>query len=330
MSTRPNYCFYPTLLDGFTRYATTTTEDYFYQDLEGKWHKNYNESEGTFHFSQEEVDTLLLQELLDKVNRVDGVPSEAASKGTIFNEIVDCIIGHKHPASKDVFIASAMNFNEFAYKVFGVPALYAVERATGNIISPNGEVIANEGDLPGDEILKPYSEIVAKIGKPFIYGAIDGFEFYFDPNLCRKGAAYFQGALSQYYTTATIDTAYGVVRLYGYIDELIRDKVFDIKTTSKTYTFGKYQKYWQRHVYPYCLIESGDCTDIKAFEFSVFHLKGGNANSPLITGDFYREVYDYDHEQSTEMIRQQCERFIEFLEEHRNEITDTKIFGQSD
>ena len=308
MSKQPKFQFYPTLLDAFTKYLTTSAEDFFYQDADGKWHKNYNEEDG-FHFSQEEVDALLLQELLDKINRKPFEPSEAASKGTIFNEIVDCIIAGRGTSNNDYCIASASTMVEFFKKVWG---------AKIQIDESGKPVVPDE--------LSNYLSTLQKIDKPFIYGSIDGFEFYFDMQLCKDVAEYFTGALSQHYTTADIETDYGVVRLYGYVDELIRDKVYDIKTT-KSYTFGNYQKYWQRYVYPYCLIESGDCTDIKAFEFSVLQLKGGGPRSPLITGDFYREVYDYDHKQGTEIIRQHCERFIEFLEEHRSEITDKKIFG---
>ena len=314
MKSQPKYRFYPTLLDAFTKYLTTGAEDAFYQDEEGKWHKNYNEMEGTFQYSQEEVDALLLQELLDKINRKPHEPSEAASKGTIFNEIVDCINAGHGTENKDYFIASARGFEDFAKKVFGANLTYV-----------NGEPrVAGEDDLG---MLQPYYELIAKIGKPFVYGSIDGFEFYFDKQLCKDAAEYFNGALSQHFTSADIETDYGTVNLYGYVDELIKNKAYDIKTT-KSFTFGNYQKYWQRHVYPYCLIESKDCTEIKSFEFSVFQLKGGTSRTPLITGDFYREIYDYDHEQSKAMIRQHCERFIEFLEEHRHLITDTKIFGQ--
>ena len=58
------YRFYATLLDRFQTYLDTQAEDYFYQGEEGKWHKNYSETEDTLHFSQEEVDALLKQELL--------------------------------------------------------------------------------------------------------------------------------------------------------------------------------------------------------------------------------------------------------------------------
>lgn len=317
MKSRHKYAFYPTLLDGFTRMLSTNAEDYFYQDDDGKWHKNYNESDGTMHYSQEEVDALLEQELLDKINRKPFEPSEAASKGTIFNEIVDCIIDRRNTKEKDYCIASAKDFAEFALKAYGA-VIVNDENGTPKVLNEDGL-----------GLLEPYYETIKKIGKPFIYGGIDGFEFYFDRQLCLDAAKYFDCALTQYYTSANIDTCYGRVKLYGYIDELVKDKVYDIKTT-KSYTFGNYKNYWQRHVYPYCLIESKDCTDIKAFEFSVFKLNGGGVRNPLITADFYREVYDYNHEQSTEIIRQQCERFIEFIEAHRDKITDKKILGGCD
>lgn len=308
-SPQPKYAFYPTLLDGFTKYLTTDAADAFYQGEDGKWHRNYNEEEGTFHYSQEEVDALLLQELLDKINRKPYEPSEAADKGTIFNEIVDCIIAGRGTKKPDYCIASASSLNEFFKKVWGTTRIETQD----------------DGEPLVPEELMDYLPTLGRIDRPFIYGAIHDFEFYFDKQLCVDAAEYFRGALSQHFTTATIDTCYGTVKLYGYIDELMQNVIKDIKTT-KSYTFGNYKHYWQRHVYPYCCIESGDCTEIKAFEFSVFQLKGGSSRTPLITGDFYREVYDYDHAQSTDLIRQHCERFIEFLEEHRHEITDKKIF----
>ena len=271
MSQRPSYCFYPTLLDGYQRYIDTRAEDFFYMDADGRWHRNYNEEDGTMMLSQDEVDAMLEQELLDRVNRVVGLPSEAASRGTIFNEIVDCIIAHR-PCG--------------------------IEGATIQSCPAQGSINAT----------------------------IDGFEFAFDTKLCKQVATMFSGALSQYRTEATIDTCYGTVMLYGYIDELLRDRVYDIKTT-KNYKFGNYAKYWQRHVYPYCLVESGDCTEVSSMEFTIVKLSGGTSRTPIISGEIYREVYNYDHDASTSAIRQVCERFIEWLHDHRRQITDRKIYG---
>ena len=295
----PNYRFYPTLLDKFQTFLDTTAEDYFYQDEDGKWHKNYSETEDAFHYSQEEVDALLKQELLDAINRVPHEPSEPASKGTALNEIVDCIIHNKKSDNKNILIKSLKGVD--------------VKREFGCT----------------DEVGKPifYDYWFEHIKVPCIFAEIDGFSFYFDKDFCKSIAEYFKGSLSQVFTSATIDTEFGEVELYGYIDELRENKVFDLKTTSR-YEFGKYSKYWQRHIYPYTLIESGACTEINSFEFTAYALKGGTSRTPLITGVQYAEVYQYNHEQSKMLLKNICERFCQFLEDNRDLITNKKIFNE--
>nr|DAX28754.1 MAG TPA: hypothetical protein [Caudoviricetes sp.] len=295
----PNYRFYPTLLDKFQTFLDTTAEDYFYQDEDGKWHKNYSETEDAFHYSQEEVDALLKQELLDAINRVPHEPSEPASKGTALNEIVDCIIHNKKSDNKNILIKSLKGVD--------------VKREFGCT----------------DEVGKPifYDYWFEHIKVPCIFAEIDGFSFYFDKDFCKSIAEYFKGSLSQVFTSATIDTEFGEVELYGYIDELRENKVFDLKTTSR-YEFGKYSKYWQRHIYPYTLIESGACTEINSFEFTAYVLKGGTSRTPLITGVQYAEVYQYNHEQSKMLLKNICERFCQFLEDNRELITNKKIFNE--
>ena len=97
MSQRPDYAFSPSLLDAYQRMVDTKVEDFFYQDEAGAWHLNWNESEETLHYSEEEVDALLKQEFIDYVNKVPKPPSEAASKGTAFNEIIDCLVMKRKP-----------------------------------------------------------------------------------------------------------------------------------------------------------------------------------------------------------------------------------------
>lgn len=275
MYPQPDYNIYPTLLDSWWKFQNQRLEDFFYQDELGGWHLNFNEEDGTYHYSQEEMDAILEKELIDKINRVPTEPSEAASKGTIFNEVIDCLI----------------------------------ERRKCNHEGWTVEAIVNEFGV-----------------KDRIHGGIDGFDFYFATGFCLDVARYFSGALPQYYTEALLPCRYGTVKLYGWIDELCKDVVKDIKTT-KRYEFGNYQHYWQRHVYPYCLIESGDCKDIKGFEFTVVKWAGGTKYNPVISGEMYKEYYTYDHCESSALLRQECERFIEWLDSHRHLITDKKIFG---
>lgn len=264
-----------------------SAEDYFYQDENGGWHKNYNESTGEYHYTDEEVYDLAKQDLINSINRVRSV-SEAASKGTAFNELVDAIINKKK--------SETLQTKKVYYDV-------------------NGNFIRTEWQL---------NPQVFKLAG--VQAEIEGFKFIFDIDLLNEAAEYLKGSVNQVYTSATIETKYGLVQLYGYIDELRQNKVFDLKTTKK-YEFGKYQKYWQRHVYPYCLIESGECTEIDSFEFTCYQLSGGTDKQELIKGKKYPEVYTYNHEQSKQLIKAQCERFIEFLEENKELITDKKVFG---
>ena len=297
MKSQPKYKFYPSLLDSFQRYLDTTAEDYlYYSESDGKYHRNYNEATGTFVYSQEEVDYLLRQDLLDTINRVPHESSEAADRGTAFNDIIDHLLGNSVSKTDLEFRSS-----------------YDIKHETGSL------------DIEG----KPdgYDCYVERIEKDCVKAEIGGHSFLFDGEFCKTAASYFTDSLSQIFVSAPIETKYGTVELYGYIDELRRDKVYDIKTTS-SYQFGKYKKGWQRHVYPYCLIESGKVMNIVSFEYTAYVLRR-ISGTPLITGQQFPEEYTYNHQQSTEEIRNFCERFIQFLEDNREYITDKKIFNNA-
>lgn len=162
--------------------------------------------------------------------------------------------------------------------------------------------------------------------QPHIEASINGWTFRFDLYFCLGVARYFEGSTPQHLCEATIGTAYGDVLLYGYADEIRQDVVYDIKTC-KQYQFGKYEHHWQRYIYPYCLVESKEMTEVREFEYTPIVLTGGTSRTPLITGTLYRERYDYNHTLATIAIRNICERFIEWLEAHKEQITDKKIFG---
>ena len=159
-----------------------------------------------------------------------------------------------------------------------------------------------------------------------ITAKLNGFQFYYDLDLCKAVAEDMRGAISQHYCEAVLPTKYGDVQLYGYADEIVTDVVVDIKTTGR-YDFGKYGKGWQRHCYPFCLVESGEVKAVSAFIYYVVVWKGGTKTSPVLTGAIYPEVYTYNHVQSKVALREMCERFIEWLEAHREQITDLKVFG---
>jgi len=279
--------FSPSLLQGF--------QDYL--DCEANYEKFFGSSEEP-SLTYAEYEEQKFKELIDRINRVP-FESEAASRGSCLNEIVDCIALKVKSTRDDIIVRTLSSFE----KLCEMGAWDMVEN-------------------------KPlaYERWFETIKQPCIWAKNGNYEFYFDIAFCKRLAEYFKDSLCQIYTEAPIDTDCGRVLLYGYPDYVRGNMVYDLKTTSR-YEFGKYSKYWQQHVYPYTLIESGKVTDVRAFEFTAFAMKGGTTRSPLLYGDMYPEVYVYDHQRSTEALRGICTQFAQFLINNRNLITDKKVFG---
>lgn len=278
---QPSYRIYPSLLQKFQSLLDVDLEVNDFWNID---------SEGNYKQTADELSDKYEAELLAMVNRESREPIEAASQGTAFNEIVDCLIENRESSNDGIVIRS----------VWYDPSCKMV--------------IAGDPD-----------DVKDKTGlEKVIEASLDGFTFYFNTQFCKDASSYFKGSIPQYLCSSILPTQYGDVELYGYIDELRRDKVYDIKTTSN-YQYGKFEKGWQKDVYPYCLIESGDCAEITEFEYTVFLLK--KLKDQPITGTMYRECYSYNHERTRQRLTQMCERFIEWLEAHRNQIKDRKIFG---
>ena len=287
MSKAYAFKFSPSLLQSF--------QDFL--DCEVNYEKFFGRSEEP-SLTYEEYEQQKFKELIDKINRVP-FESEAASRGSCLNEIVDCIIMKTKSTRDDITVKALTSF----------------------------EKLCEEGawDMVENKPLA-YERWFETVKQPCIWARNGDYEFYFDIAFCKNLAEYFKDSLCQIYTEAPIDTKNGKVLLYGYPDYIRGNMVYDLKTTSR-YEFGKYSKYWQQHVYPYTLIESGKVTDVCAFEFTAFQMKGGTARSPLLSGEMYPEVYVYNHKRSTEALRGICEQFSDFLLNNRDLITDEKIFG---
>lgn len=162
---------------------------------------------------------------------------------------------------------------------------------------------------------------------PYIKATLNGFDFLFDVALCKSAAEYFgPNAICQHPCKGYIQTAMGLVELYGYADEIVKDKVYDIKTTA-AYSFGKYEQGWQKLVYPYCLVQSGEMPAVSSFEYTIFQLSKPSARNPIIKGTMYKEEYTYDHDYAQDRLRSILEIFIVWLEGHKDKISDKKIFG---
>lgn len=163
-------------------------------------------------------------------------------------------------------------------------------------------------------------------GIKVIRAEINGFVFDFDIALCKEAANIFKGSLTQYFTSAILPTEYGDVELYGYIDEWVSNKIYDIKTTGR-YSFGKFERKWQRHVYPWCVIESGLTTEVESFIYWVVEWAYSRPGEPLKAKMVTSEEYTYNHAETSQQLASFVGCFIDWLESRRHLITDQRIFG---
>lgn len=252
MST-PKYQFYATLLDSFQGWLSSSE---IYQEYWG-FSEDPSKTEDEFEKSQ-------LESLLNRINRVPmkWEDSEAADRGTAFNEAIDCVL------------------------------------------------MRCKSDKMELESNKEFRTITAKYNNR---------TFVFPLDLILEYVNYYKGGACQVYTEATIETRYGTVLLYGYIDELLPLSVHDIKTTSK-YKAGKFRNNWQHIVYPYCLNESGN--PVNDFEYNVAVLGANNAYQT------FTEHYHYRPEAHNILLVNHIEHFINFIEINKKLITNKKIFNQ--
>lgn len=219
------YRMYATLLDGFS--------DYLNSDI--IWEKYWGFSENPPH-TPDEFKQLQFQAFIDRINRVP-FDSEAADKGTAFNEIIDCMVEHRKSEKVEVRY-------EYEARVMG-------------------QVDNCDPDERWAEV--EYTDKI--IGLSAYY---NNRAFYFDIRMCREFANYYKGAITQNFVKAIVPTRFGNVEVYGYEDELMPQSIHDIKTTGKYYV-GKFKDHWQHIVYPYCHMKNGE--DIRLFEYNVAEIE---------------------------------------------------------
>ncbi len=241
------YVFYPTLLDVFQNYLNS--EKIWSQ----YWGKSFIPKITLDEFKKEQF-----KRLIDTINKVKGEPSLLADRGTVFNEIVDCL--------------------------------------------------REKGDP---------KKIKFHTDSKFAYGKTKDFSFQFFLSDCNTIAEFYKNALPQVKCEGYLDTDYGAVKLFGYIDELTVSKIYDIKTTQK-YNVGKFCQNWQHKIYPFCLKNEG--LDLKEFVYDVVVMDDSNK----ICSRHFETYAIKDEEQ---LIRDYCEKFIVFLEQNRNYIYNKSIFG---
>lgn len=271
-SPKPKWHIYPSLMDSYTNYLQSAEiYDKYWGGSECP-PQNYEE----FEQSQ-------WQDLIDKINRVSkDLPK--ADVGTVFNELVDCmVLGRKSDSIEVEKINRIVNGSE---EVGWLKAHYK-ERT-----------------------------------------------FTYPIEMCREFANYYKegGAIPQMFVEGFIQTDRGIVRLYGYADEVMSGSVHDIKT-SGSYEAFKYKSNAQHLVYPYCLRYMG--IEITDFCYDLAHIKTNIRSGEPTPTDIhiehigtYQEEYSYNPKRDVPIIQERLCQLIDFIEAHRHLITNTKLFGE--
>ncbi len=278
----PKYRFYATLLDCYSDYINS----------DAIWGKYWGFSKNPPH-TPEEFHQKQFQQVIDRINRVP-FDSEAADKGTAFNEIIDCMVEHRQ--------SDKMRIRRVVEPTVITKVMGEVNNCDPDERWADVEYIDN-----------PNAGKV--IGLKATY---NGREFYFDIALCRKFADYFKGALTQQFVSAILPTVYGDVEVYGFIDDLKPLSAHDIKYTG-SYSMAKFKKHWQHIVYPYCLTQNG--SDIRLFEYNIAEV------DKYDRWKYFTETYMFNPERDVPILTAHCEDLIQFIEDNRHLTTDKKIFN---
>lgn len=157
----------------------------------------------------------------------------------------------------------------------------------------------------------------------------DGIPFEFDCKLVEDLAKEVENGTMQLHVSAVLPTEHGDVLLHGFPDYIQPCQITDLKST-ENYTWGKYEHYWQRYAYPYIMQSAGLMERVVAFEFLVAELKTDRKTN-VILGSIYKETYtDVNVDKCRSELQWICNGLAMFVEDHRSQITNTKIFGTNE
>lgn len=158
----------------------------------------------------------------------------------------------------------------------------------------------------------------------------DGFKFVFDGQLIKRVAEMVSDGTMQMHVQSELDTPSGnTVLLHGYPDYIQPYRITDLKTTS-SYAHGKYERYWQRFVYPYIIIQNNLMESLDEFRFLVVEMKK-DRKTGIISGDVFEESYTDVSSNDMEHIKTEleyiCTALIRFCESHEEQITNQYYKG---
>lgn len=192
-------------------------------------------------------------------------------------------------------------------------------------------------DLVDEAILgEPRGETRREERGNTVVGTLRGREYIFPREMVEVLAERYALATPQLYVEGEVRTRYGGVHLYGYLDELMPFAVHDIKVTHR-YEPWKFKENAQHLVYPLCVEQMGLGTPY-TFQYDIMEVRSNAGelqkqepatSDPCIvmSWEHIREEYGFQYEEAEKKLVTRCESFIEWIEEHRGEIDNPKLFG---
>lgn len=159
-----------------------------------------------------------------------------------------------------------------------------------------------------------------------------GLTYRFPADFCRRIAAPYRSTEStpQQFLEGVVSLPEGDVLLYGFADYITPTGISDLKVTKK-FTVGKFRHNWQHIVYPYLAAKMG--VPLTRFTYDVVlavPAKRNDEHAPecYTTLERYTDVYNFDPIEDARRLELELSEFIAFLEAHRAQITDKKIFAE--
>lgn len=140
-----------------------------------------------------------------------------------------------------------------------------------------------------------------------------GHQFECDMEVMQYFVKKLQFSVKEFFCQGQIVVDNEIVELYGYVDNIREDVIWDCKFVQK-YDLAKYFSSSQRLVYPYCVEQQGG--QVSQFEFLATNGE-----------EIFAETYNWKPERDVPMLKNTIADFIEFIEKHRSFITDKKLVG---
>ncbi len=200
-----------------------------------------------------------------------------------------------------------ISFNEMIDRINRVPRDVPPIAKRGTLLNTLIDELISGVLLPVSRSVQPDGSTMDVYQKE-----IDGLRFEYPKHIVDTLAKHVKGAQIQVFSRADLSTSRGEVELYGYADYVLGDAAIDLKCKDH-YKGPAYQHSFQHKCYLYTLKKSG--FNLVRAEYLITDLV-----------DVYTEQYHWSEKMLEDLI-EEVTGFLEFVDKHRDVITDKRVLG---